>query len=118
MNKDVQEKVNNLSMLEQNAQQMAAQRQNFQTQLLEVESAIEEISNSKETYKIIGNIMIKTEPANALLYHYRGIAKTRSSDLGGEEELDAIVGGIKKIKENLGELLDESADITTKSRWK
>jgi prefoldin beta subunit len=63
MNKDVQEKVNNLSMLEQNAQQMAAQRQNFQTQLMEVESAIEEISNSKDTYKIIGNIMIKTEPA-------------------------------------------------------
>jgi prefoldin beta subunit len=61
MNNDIQEKINNLSMLEQNTQQFAAQRQSFQTQLLEIDSALDEIRNSKDAYRIIGSIMVKTE---------------------------------------------------------
>ncbi|MGV8162646.1 MAG: prefoldin subunit beta [Candidatus Nanoarchaeia archaeon] len=63
MNNEIQEQVNNLSMMEQNMQHLSAQRQSFQTQLLEVESALEEIGTAKETYKIIGTIMVKTEPS-------------------------------------------------------
>ncbi len=101
MNKDVQEKVNNLSMLEQNAQQMAAQRQNFQTQLLEVESAIEEISNSKETYKIIGNIMIKTEPAKLKeeLEAKKGLLNARVKSI--EKQEDLLKEKSKKLQEEI-----------------
>ena len=54
------EKVNQLQMIEQNLQQLLSQRQQFQGQLVEVESALEELKKSEDAYKIVGNIMIKT----------------------------------------------------------
>ena len=58
MNSDIQAKVSQLSMIEQNLQQYAMQKQQFQAQLLEVESASKELVDAKEHYKIIGNIMV------------------------------------------------------------
>ncbi len=57
---DIQEKINNLSVMEQGLQQILNQKKNFQSQLLEVESALKEI-NSDECYKIIGNFMFKKD---------------------------------------------------------
>ena len=54
-------KVQKLQLLEQNAQQLLAQRQQFQQSLLEVDSALGELDKTKEAYKIIGNIMVATE---------------------------------------------------------
>ena len=54
-------KVQKLQLLEQNAQQLLAQRQQFQQSLLEIESALGELDKTKEAYKIIGNIMVATE---------------------------------------------------------
>ncbi|MFP4403623.1 MAG: prefoldin subunit [Nanoarchaeota archaeon] len=54
-------KIESLQILEQNIQQYSTQKQQFQMQLVEVESALSEISNSKkETFKIIGNIMVSS----------------------------------------------------------
>jgi len=50
-----------LQMIEQNLQQYQAQRQQFQNQITEAESALAEISGSQESYKIIGNIMVRTD---------------------------------------------------------
>ncbi len=58
MNKDVQAKINQLSMIEQQAQQLSVQKQQFQAQLVETESAEVELDGSGEAYKIIGNIMV------------------------------------------------------------
>jgi prefoldin beta subunit len=58
MEKDVQNKINQLSMMEQNLQNFALQKQQFQAQLMEVESAEKEIKDSKEAFKIIGSIMV------------------------------------------------------------
>jgi prefoldin beta subunit len=58
MNKDIQEKINQLSMIEQNVQQFSVQKQQFQAQLVESESAERELTGAKESYKIIGNIMV------------------------------------------------------------
>jgi len=54
------EKLNQLQMIEQNLQQLIAQKQQFQGQLIEIESAISELEKSKDAYKIVGNIMVKT----------------------------------------------------------
>ena len=56
---DEKENIEKLQMLEQNTQQYQAQRQQFQSQLVEVESALKELKTSEESYKIIGNIMVK-----------------------------------------------------------
>ena len=61
MNKDVQNKINQLSMMEQNLQNFSMQKQQFQAQLLEIESAEKELKDSKEVFRIIGSIMVASD---------------------------------------------------------
>lgn len=61
ISKETQENISKLQMLEQNVQALLMQKQQFQAQLFEIESALKEIEKSDENYKIIGNVMIKTE---------------------------------------------------------
>ena len=56
--KDTEQKIAQLQLMEQNLQSFLIQRQQFQSQLIEVESALKEIESSKEAYKIVGNIMV------------------------------------------------------------
>ncbi len=56
---DVQEKINQLQAIEQNMQHLLQQRQQFQMQLMEIESAQEEIQKTEKAYKIIGNIRLQ-----------------------------------------------------------
>lgn len=58
------ERINQLSMYEQNLQQILMQRQSFQSQLLEVESAHKEVLSSNTVYKIIGNVMVLSDKAS------------------------------------------------------
>lgn len=53
----LEEKINELSVLEQSIQQFASQKKNFQVQLVEVESALKEIN--EDSFKIIGNFMFR-----------------------------------------------------------
>lgn len=53
-----QEKIQQLQMLEQSMTQLLMQKQQFQMQLMEVESALKEIQTSEKNYKIVGNIMV------------------------------------------------------------
>ena len=63
MEKELQGKINQLSLMEQNLQNFALQKQQFQAQLLEVESAEKELKISKEAFKIIGSIMVSSDKA-------------------------------------------------------
>ena len=58
---ETQEKIKQLQMLEQALQQLLVQKQTFQLQLMEVESALKELEGTQEAYKIIGNIMVLTK---------------------------------------------------------
>ena len=58
---ETQEKINRLSMMEQSLHQVLAQKQQLQSQLLEIESALEESEGTDKVYKIIGNIMISSD---------------------------------------------------------
>lgn len=48
-------------ILEHNIHGLLLQKQSFQSQLIEVESALEEIGKAKQAYKIVGNIMVSTD---------------------------------------------------------
>ena len=61
MTKETQEKIGQLQMIEQNMQSMMAQKQQFQAQMVEIESALKELKNSKTAYKIVGNIMVSSD---------------------------------------------------------
>jgi len=61
MEKELQNKINQLSLMEQSLQNFSLQKQQFQAQLLELESAEKELRDAKEAYKIIGTIMVSSE---------------------------------------------------------
>lgn len=58
MDKD---KIKEIQIIDQNLYNLSAQKQAFQNQMIEVESALAEIEGSETTYKIIGNLMIKKD---------------------------------------------------------
>jgi prefoldin beta subunit len=62
IDKETQEKIKQLQIFEQNFQTMLMQKQAFQMELTETENALSEIATSKgEVYKMVGQIMIKTD---------------------------------------------------------
>ena len=61
-NKETEQKITQLQMMEQNIQTFMAQRQNFQAQQLELDNAIKELEISKgDCYKMVGSIMIAAD---------------------------------------------------------
>jgi prefoldin beta subunit len=55
-------KIQEMHFLEQNLQNNFLQKQSFQLELTETESSLKELENSgEEIFKIIGQLMIKTE---------------------------------------------------------
>ncbi len=59
--KDIEEKIGKLQLFEQNLQQLNLQRQQFQAQLIELDSALKELALTKKAYKIIGGIMVASD---------------------------------------------------------
>ena len=61
VSKETEQKINQLQMFEQSLQNFLGQKQQFQLQLVEVESALNELDNTEKAYKIVGNIMVETD---------------------------------------------------------
>ena len=61
MSKETEENINQLQLLEQSLQSFLVQKQQFQTQLVEVESALKELESANVSFKIVGNIMIESK---------------------------------------------------------
>ena len=60
--KETEEKIVQLQLIEQNLRSLIIQKQTFQSQLLEIENAVDELKNAKgTTYKIIGTIMVASD---------------------------------------------------------
>lgn len=62
VDKETQDQLQEMQMIEQNLQNVLLQKQAFEMELSEVESAISETQkSSEEVYKIVGNIMIRAD---------------------------------------------------------
>ena len=61
VSKETEQKIGQLQMFEQGLQNFLGQKQQFQVQLVEVESALSELDNTDKAYKIVGNIMVETD---------------------------------------------------------
>jgi prefoldin beta subunit len=58
-------KIQEIQTIEQNIQNLLLQKQAFQMELAETQSALKEIENSgEEVFKIIGQLMVKTDKSN------------------------------------------------------
>ena len=61
VSKETEQKIGQLQMFEQSLQTFLGQKQQFQIQLVEVESALNELETTEKAYKIVGNIMVETD---------------------------------------------------------
>jgi len=61
MDSKTQEVIAELQAVDQKIQNIAMQKHGIQTQLLEVENALNEIKDAKEAYKLVGSIVLSVE---------------------------------------------------------
>ena len=61
VSRDTEQKISQLQMFEQSLQSFLGQKQQFQMQLVEIESALNELSSTDKAYKIVGNIMVESD---------------------------------------------------------
>ncbi len=61
VSKETEQKISQLQMFEQSLQNFLLQKQQFQVQLVEVDSALNELNDTEKAYKIIGSIMVESD---------------------------------------------------------
>ncbi|MBU2503509.1 MAG: prefoldin subunit [Nanoarchaeota archaeon] len=61
-NNNKEQQSQEISTLEQNLQNLLFQNQAFQMEISEVKAAMKEIEGSKEVFKIVGQLMMKSNP--------------------------------------------------------
>ncbi len=98
--KEAQENIGRLQLMEQQAQTLVMQRQQFQSQLFELENALKELEGTDTAYKIIGNIMVssKKETLEKELKQKKEIVELRVKNIENEE---------KKVREKAKKLQEE-----------
>src|SRR3989344_343235 len=85
-----------LQALEQNLQNFLTQKQSFQMQLMEVDSALRELEKVDTAYRIIGNILVEADKA------------ALTEELKSKKEMaDIRIRSIEKQEKNLREKAQE-----------
>ena|SRR3989344_204248 len=92
-------KVHQLQLLQQNIQNINIQQQQLRNLLLELDSAVQELINTKKAYKIIGGLMIESDPEKLIkeLNEKKSVSQLRLKNFDESEE---------KLKKNM-ELLQK-----------
>ncbi|MBC8500551.1 MAG: prefoldin subunit [Nanoarchaeota archaeon] len=95
MDKATEEKIGELQVIEQNLQRFLTQKQQFQTQMVEMDTALNELNSASEAHKIIGNIMVSVDK------------KKLQEDLKSKKDmLDLRFKSIEKQEQNMRERAD------------
>lgn len=108
LQRETQEKIARLQMIEENLQQYALSKQTINSQIIEIDSALKEIEGKKTAFKISGTIMIE-KSANEIKEEL--FEKKKTSDL----RLKNIEKQEEKIKEKFSELQNEIMSELKKS---
>ena len=95
-------KIQEMQFLEQNLQNLLFQKQAFQMELAETESALKEIGNSKdEVFKIIGQLMIRTdkEKMKEELFNKKRVIDLRIAAI--EKQEGHLAKQVEKLREEV-----------------
>jgi prefoldin beta subunit len=93
-------KVNQLQMLRQSLESVVMQKQQIESSLIEIDSAISQLSSSNKSFKIIGKIMIESsnDDLKKELEEKKEVIQIRLKNFTSQEE---------KIKKDMEELQKE-----------
>jgi prefoldin beta subunit len=98
--KETQEKISKLQMIEENLQQYAVSKQTINSSILEIDSALLELEGKNKAYKICGFIMIE-KPSSEIKKDLEDKKKTN------ELRLKSIEKQEERIKQNFDVLQKE-----------
>ena len=95
MNPETQEKINQLQNMEQNINTLISQKQQFQSQNLEVDNALSQIEKTDKIFRIIGNIMVASskEDVKKELDEKKEIIELRLKTIDKQEEKMRVKAG-------------------------
>jgi len=101
VSKETEQKIGQLQMFEQSLQSFLGQKQQFQVQLVEVESALNELDNTEKAYKIVGNIMVETDKneLKAELQSKKEMLELRIKSI--EEQENSLFEKVSNLREEL-----------------
>jgi len=102
--KDSQALMQQAQTIEQALHAQTTQRATLQQQLGEADNALEQSASSPEAYRIIGNIMVKTDPT-----------KLRAELEEKKSNLIARIGSVERQEKRLREQLEELQKRVLKS---
>ena len=97
VSKESENKLGKLQMMEQSMQNLLMQKQQFQLQRVEIESALKELENVDEAYKIVGNIMVLSKKADL------------KSDLSSKKEVIEL--RIKTLEKQENQMRDKASKL-------
>ena len=97
ISKESEKKINQLQLIEQSMQNLLMQKQQFQLQQVEIESALKELENVDEAYKIVGNIMVLSTKADLI------------EDLNSKKEVIGL--RIKNMEKQENQLRDKASKL-------
>jgi len=106
--KDKDKKIQEMQILEQNLQNLLLQKQAFQLEISETTSALKEIESSDdEVFKIIGQLMIKTEKSKIKqeLIDREKILELRIKSI--EKQENSLTEQVEKIREEVMKLINK-----------
>lgn len=93
--KDKEKKIQEIQIFEQNLHNLLLQKQAFQMEISETRAAKKEIENSKDVFKIIGQLMLSADKE-----------KTKEELQNKEKLLDLRIKSIEKQEKSLTEKMD------------
>jgi len=107
VSKETEQEIAQLQLYEQSLQNILMQKQQFQSQLVEIESALKELETTKEAYKIVGNIMVaaKKEDLKKDLESKKEAMSLRIKTL--EKQENQIREKAKKIQEEVSKKINK-----------
>ncbi len=95
------EEIEQLSLLEKSKQAIFLQKQQFSSQLLEIENALREMENAKEVYKQVGTIIVLSDKA-ALQNEMKSKKETAELRIKSLDKQEAqILEKMKKLQETI-----------------
>ena len=106
--KDKDKKIQEIQIFEQNLQNLLLQKQAFQLEISETTSALKEIESSDdEVFKIIGQLMIKTEKSKIKqeLIDREKILELRIKSI--EKQENSLTEQVEKIREEVMKLINK-----------
>lgn len=88
MNDDTKEKINQLQNLEQNINTIIGQKQQFQSQQIEIENALSQVKKTDKVFRIIGSIMVASskDDVNKELNEKQDLVNLRLKTMEKQEE--------------------------------